>query len=160
MILFVTTKCYRSTFWYGICNKHFPLALRYSQNSLTKFSVKYFNFGSQKDSNFLKGFSKLEELNIYNTHNTTKMTAFQYLPPLPSLQQLLIIDQKANDTFAKLDASTSVDSLKNVESKCCVYWFNVIVWKIYPYRPTPDVIAWLCSPLSFLPTGCGLPEAR
>ena len=90
------------------------MALRYSQNSLTKFSVKYFNFGSQKDSNFLKGFSKLEELNIYNTHNTTKMTAFQYLPQLPSLQQLLIIDQKANDTFAKLDASTSVDSLKTL----------------------------------------------
>ena len=88
-----------------------PSAFQSSQNSLMSFKVSNFDFGLQKDFNFLKGFNRLEELDIYRTNN---LTAFQYLPQLPSLQQLLIIDQKANDTFAKLDASTSVDSLKTL----------------------------------------------
>ena len=119
-----------------------PLAFRLSQNSLAKLTVYNCNFGLQKDFNFLNGFNKLEELNIYNTIN---MTAFQYLPPLPSLQILRIIyfsselnriafpdlspaklknlelwgnrisDEKADEIVAKLAASTSADSLEKLD---------------------------------------------
>ena len=115
-----------------------PLALRSSQNSLTNFSVNYFQFGLQKDFNFLNGFDRLKELDIYDTKN---LTAFQFLPPLPSLQILSIAycpeinripfsnlrsaklkqlglvyneitDQKADEIVANLVASNSAESLE------------------------------------------------
>ena len=64
-----------------------PLALRSSQNSLTEFSVSKFDFGLQTDFNFLNGINNLEELWI---SKITNFTAFQYLPPLPSLQKLTV----------------------------------------------------------------------
>ena len=114
------------------------LAFRASQNSLTDFFVTSFNFDLQKDFNFLSGFNKLEELGIFRI---TNFTAFQYLPPLPSLQKLKvhrcpdlnhipfpdlshaklkklelwgnrISDEKADEIVAKLADSTSADSLK------------------------------------------------
>ena len=116
-----------------------PLAFRSSQNSLTGFYLSFLDFGLQKDFSFLNGFEKLEELSIYSLHN---LTAFQYLPPLPSLQTLSvrscpselnqipfpdlspeklkyleldsseISDEKADEIVAKLAASTSADSLE------------------------------------------------
>ena len=117
-----------------------PLAFRSSQNSLTFFSVENFDFGLQKDLNFLNGFNKLEHLSFDSIYN---LTAFQYLPPLHSLQALeinacpdlnqipfpdlspaklnylnlngnKISGQKAEEIFVKLAASTSVDSLKTL----------------------------------------------
>ena len=117
-----------------------PLAFRSSQNSLTGFFLYFFDFGLQKDFNFLNGFNKLEELYISNINN---LTAFQYLPPLPSLQKLNvhrcpdlnhipfpdlspaklknldlydneINDQTADEIVAKLAASTSADSLEGL----------------------------------------------
>ena len=64
-----------------------PLAFRSSQNSLTKFNVKNLDFGLQEDFNFLNGFNKLEALWISYIKN---LTAFQYLPPLPSFQELQV----------------------------------------------------------------------
>ena len=116
-----------------------PLAFRLSQNSLTIFAVSSCNFVYQKDFNFLKGFNKLEELWIA----VIDLTAFQYLPPLPSLQKLSIAgcpdvneiafpdlspsklkhlflydneisDEKADEIVAKLAASTSADSLEGL----------------------------------------------
>ena len=115
-----------------------PFAFSSSQNSLTRFYVKYFDFGMQKDFNFLNGFSKLKILAVSEILN---LTAFQYLPPLPSLQWLdvaycpdlnqiafpdlspaklkylylshsEISDEKADEIVAKLAASTSADSLE------------------------------------------------
>ena len=115
-----------------------PLAFRSSQNSLTGFFLEFFDFGLQKDFNFLNGFNKLEELILLQI---TNLTAFQYLPPLPSLQKLSVArcpeelnqmafpdlspaklknldlrendlnDQKADEIVAKLAASSSADSL-------------------------------------------------
>ena len=114
-----------------------PLAFRLSQNSLTIFAVSSCNFVYQKDFNFLKGFNKLEELWIA----VIDLTAFQYLPPLPSLQKLSIgscpdvneiafpdlspsklkhlflynneiSDEKADEIVAKLTVSNSADSLE------------------------------------------------
>ena len=109
-----------------------PSAFQSSQNSLMSFKVSNFDFGLQKDFNFLKGFNRLEELDIYRTNN---LTAFQYLPQLPSLQtfkvggcnencsdivpvpdlcptNLKTCDQQADEIVAKLAASTSADSLE------------------------------------------------
>ena len=119
-----------------------PLAFRASQKSLSReFKVSNVDFGFQKDFNFLNGFNKLEELYISNIHN---LTAFQYLPPLPSLQYLSvrncpselnqipfpdlrsaklkslelweneISDEKADEIVAKLAASTSANSLEEL----------------------------------------------
>ena len=113
-------------------------AFRLSQNSLAKLTIYNCDFSLQKDFNFLNGFNKLEELNIYNTIN---MTAFQYLPPLPSLQKLSVTycpdlnqipfpdlnpaklnnldlrgnkisDQTADEIVANLVASNSAESLE------------------------------------------------
>ena len=118
-----------------------PLAFRASQNSLTKFSVDSFDFGLQKDFNFLNGFNKLEELDFVRIFN---FTAFQYLPPLPSLQKLQVVicpeinqiafpdfsparlknleflynelsDQTADKIVANLAVSTSADSLNALD---------------------------------------------
>ena len=109
-----------------------PLTFQSSQNSLMSFKVSNFDFGLQKDFNFLKGFNRLEELDIYRTNN---LTAFQYLPQLPSLQtfkvggcnencsdivpvpdlcptNLKTCDQQADEIVAKLATSTSADSLE------------------------------------------------
>ena len=116
-----------------------PLAFRASQKSLSReFKVSNVDFGLQKDFNFLNGFDKLEELYISSIQN---LIAFQYFPPLPSLQWLYIWncpdvneitfpdlspaklknlelrgsginDQKADEIVAKLAASTSADSLE------------------------------------------------
>ena len=109
-----------------------PSAFQSSQNSLMSFKVSNFDLGLQKDFNFLKGFNRLEELDIYRTNN---LTAFQYLPQLPSLQtfkvggcnencsdivavpdlcptNLKTCDQQADEIVAKLAASTSADSLE------------------------------------------------
>ena len=115
-----------------------PFAFSSSQNSLTTFSVDGFDFGLQKDFNFLNGFNKLEGIDITNINN---ITAFQYLPPLPSLQVLFVTycpeinqilfpdlspsklkhlflynneisDEKADEIVAKLTASNSADSLE------------------------------------------------
>ena len=116
-----------------------PLAFRASQKSLSsEFKVSNFDFGLQKDLNFLNGFDKLEELTFSTINN---LTAFQYLPPLPLLQYLTIRgcsdvneiafpdlspaklknldlydneinDQTADEIVAKLAASTSADSLE------------------------------------------------
>ena len=115
-----------------------PLAFRASQKSLSsEFKVSNFDFGLQKDLNFLNGFDKLEELTFSTINN---LTAFQYLPPLPLLQYLTIRgcsdvneiafpdlspaklknldlydneinDDKADEILAKLTALTSADSL-------------------------------------------------
>ena len=109
-----------------------PLTFQSSQNSLKSFKVSNFNFGLQKDFNFLKGFNRLENLDIYRTNN---LTAFQYLPPLPSLQTFKVggcnencadmvpfpdlcptnlntCDQQVDEIVTKLAASTSGDSLE------------------------------------------------
>ena len=115
-----------------------PLAFRSSQNSLAQFVVAEFDFGLQKDFSFLNGFNKLETLNIASSNN---FTAFQYLPPLPSLQILKIescpdfnqipfpilspaklktlhlynseiSDEKIDEIVAKLVDSNSADSLE------------------------------------------------
>ena len=117
-----------------------PLAFRSSQNSLAKFYFTNFDFGLQKDFSFLKGFNRLESLNFSSMNN---LTAFQYLPPLPSLQYLSIegcpdinqiafpdlspaklkklylnhnelSEQKADEILTKLAASTSTDSLQQL----------------------------------------------
>ena len=117
------------------------LAFYSSQNNLTIFTVAYCHFGLQKDFNFLNGFNRLEELGISRIFN---ITAFQYLPPLPSLQRLFlqycsdlnqiafpdltpaqlknlflweneISEEKADEIFAKLVASTSADSIKELD---------------------------------------------
>ena len=104
------------------------------------FYVSDFDFGLQKDLNFLNGFNKLEHLSFDSIYN---LTAFQYLPPLhllqaleinacPDLNQIPFPDlspaklnylnlngnkisgQKAEEIFVKLAASTSVDSLKTL----------------------------------------------
>ena len=54
---------------FGIELKHLvidPLALRSSQKSLVKFYVSNFDFGLQKDFNFLNGFNKLDRLINYH----------------------------------------------------------------------------------------------
>ena len=117
-----------------------PLAFRASQKSLSReFKVSNVDFGLQKDFNFLNGFDKLEQLSFLSAYN---LTAFQYLPPLPSLQKLSvehceyqlnqiafpdlspaklknlqlwdneISDEKADEIVAKLAASTSANSLE------------------------------------------------
>ena len=115
-----------------------PSAFRLSQNSLAKFTVRYCDFGLQKDLNFLSGFNKLEELRFYAANN---FSVFQYLPTLPSLQYLdvtscrgleqiafpdlspaklkalsfdsnKISDQTADEILTKLVASNSADSLE------------------------------------------------
>ena len=115
-----------------------PLAFRSSQNSLIDLYIYYFDFGLQKDMNFLSVFDKLEGLYFVNI---TNFTAFQYLPPLPSLQGLYvgacpelkqislpdfsqnklkeldlrgneINDEMADEIVAKLAASNSADSLE------------------------------------------------
>ena len=117
-----------------------PLAFRSSQNSLAQFSVRFFDFGLQNNFSFLKGFNRLESLNFSSMNN---LTAFQYLPPLPSLQYLSIegcpdinqiafpdlspaklkklylnhnelSEQKADEILTKLAASTSTDSLQQL----------------------------------------------
>ena len=136
----VTSVIYRRNMYYNNPNLIIdPLAFRSSQNSLTEFYLSFLDFGLQKDFSFLNGFEKLEELSIYSLHN---LTAFQYLPPLPSLQTLSvrscpselnqipfpdlspeklkyleldsseISDEKADEIVAKLAASTSADSLE------------------------------------------------
>ena len=115
-----------------------PLAFRASQNSLTQFGVSRLNFGLKNAFNFLNGFNKLEELTF---SQITNLTAFQYLPPLPSIQKLSIgncpselnqipfpdlspaklnnldlrtneiNDETADKIVAKLAASSSADSL-------------------------------------------------
>ena len=119
-----------------------PLAFRSSQNSLTGFFLEFFDFGLQKDFNFLNGFNNLEDLII---SQITNLTAFQYLPPLPSLQYLSvrncpselnqiqfpdlspaklkalslndneISDHKADEIVAKLAASSSAESLVSLD---------------------------------------------
>ena len=118
-----------------------PLAFRLSQNSLAKLTVYNCNFGLQKDFNFLNGFNKLEELDFVRIFN---FTAFQYLPPLPSLQKLQVVicpeinqiafpdfsparlknleflynelsDQTADKIVANLAVSTSADSLNALD---------------------------------------------
>ena len=117
-----------------------PFSFRSSQKSLAKeFRVSNVDFGWQKDFNFLNGFNKLEELTF---SQITNLTAFQYLPPLPSIQKLTvrycpselnqipfpdlrsaklkdlelweneISDEKADEIVAKLAASTSAESLE------------------------------------------------
>ena len=115
-----------------------PLAFRSSQNSLIDLYIYYFDFGLQKDLNFLSVFDKLEGLYFADIIN---FTAFQYLPPLPSLQALFlqncpelkqiplpdfsqnklkeldlrgneINDEMADEIVAKLAASNSADSLE------------------------------------------------
>ena len=115
------------------------MAFRSSQYDLISFTVSNCDLALQKDFNFLSGFVKLEKLFI---SNITNLTAFQYLPPLPSLQALIITqclsqlnriafpdlspaklknldlydneinDQTADEIVAKLAASTSADSLE------------------------------------------------
>ena len=114
-----------------------PFAFRLSQNSLAQFSVRFFDFGLQTNFNFLNGFDKLEELSFFSINN---LTAFQYLPPLPSLQNIFISycpeisqiafpdlssaklkklelnynqisDDKADEIVAKLARSNSANSL-------------------------------------------------
>ena len=117
-----------------------PLAFSSSQNSLMWLYIDSdygFDFGLQKDFNILNGFNRLEGL--YISHSTN-FAAFQYLPPLPSLQILMIwycpeinqipfpdlshaklkdlslynneiSDGKADEIVSKLAASTSADSL-------------------------------------------------
>ena len=115
------------------------LAFRSSQNSLVDFSIIFFDFGMQKDFNFLNGFNKLVELRISFPIN---LAAFQYLPPLPSLQLLSVArcpeelnqmafpdlspaklkylelwdseinDQTADKILSQLAASSSADSLE------------------------------------------------
>ena len=117
-----------------------PLAFRASQKSLSReFKVSNVDLSLQKDFNFLNGFDKLEQLSFLSAYN---LTAFQYLPPLPSLQKLSvehceyqlnqiafpdlspaklknlqlwdneISDEKADEIVAKLAASTSANSLE------------------------------------------------
>ena len=117
-----------------------PLAFRASQNSLVSFQVDNFDLALQKDFSFLGGFNKLESLYISNVNN---LTAFQYLPPLPSLQTLTlggcpelnqipfpdlspaklkhlqlynsdISDQEADEIVASLAESNSADSLEGL----------------------------------------------
>ena len=64
-----------------------PLAFRSSQNSLNQFSFSSFYLALQEDFNFLNEFNRLETLEIYSI---TNLTAFQHLPPLPSLKRLLL----------------------------------------------------------------------
>ena len=117
-----------------------PFAFSSSQNSLTSFSVSHFDFGLQKKVNFLNGFNKLEGLNF---GTITNFTAFQYLPPLPSLQYFSVYncpelnqipfpdlsyaklkvfdignkinDEMADEIVAKLAASNSADSLEQLD---------------------------------------------
>ena len=118
-----------------------PLAFRSSQNSLTTFSIAYCNFVLQTDFNFLNGFNRLEEFYIFAANN---LTAFQYLPALPSLQYLTVAfcpefnqipfpdlssaklvylnlyfnemsDQKADGIVDKLADSNSANSLEKLD---------------------------------------------
>ena len=117
-----------------------PLAFRFSENETTEFLVAVCDLGLQADFSFLNGFEKLVTLGIDSANN---ITAFQYLPPLPSLELLLITsspdlnqiefpdlspaklkelqlagnslnDETADAIVAKLAASTSADSLEHL----------------------------------------------
>ena len=117
-----------------------PSAFRSSQNSLVNFYVSNFDFGLQKDFSFLDEFNRLDLLEFLSVNN---LTAFQYLPPLPSLQRLYIqfcpdlnqitfpdlspaklkllflrdnqiSDKTADKIVASLAVSTSADSLEDL----------------------------------------------
>ena len=88
-----------------------PSAFQSSQNSLMSFKVSNFDFGLQGDFNFLKGFNRLQELDISYVNN---LGALEYLPPLPSLETFtvggcnaIVKDQNCADVILFPNLSTT-----------------------------------------------------
>ena len=88
-----------------------PLTFQSSQNSLMSFKVSNFDFGLQGDFNFLKGFNRLQELDISYVNN---LGALEYLPPLPSLETFtvggcnaIVKDQNCADVILFPNLSTT-----------------------------------------------------
>lgn len=116
-----------------------PLAFHSSQNSTIYFELYDWDMSLQTDFNFLNGFESLVALLLsYNAN----MQAFQYLPPLPSLTELIIkqwrslgetvfpdltparlktlsiidcsLGDLADNVLSAVIASTSSDTLENI----------------------------------------------
>ncbi len=116
-----------------------PQAFFSSQNHATNFSIGGYHLRLQTDFGFLDGFNNLKRLNM---ESSDYITAIQFLPPLPSLQNLeingctefnvfpnltpakpkllrlqadFLDDQRAIDIVRSLVASNSADSLESVD---------------------------------------------
>ena len=119
-----------------------PLAFRMSKNHTTDLWFKCWDWSLHTDLGFLNGFDRLTKLYLTDTDN---MMAFQYLPPLPSLELLNVenctnlneivfpdvtparlktfylqynnvLDEKvANGIISSLAKSTSADSLEHID---------------------------------------------